>query len=66
MDRKELKRLLPYGYGRKIAKRVGVSEKSVSLFINGKSNSPKIEIGALEVLAELNSKRRLLISQIKH
>jgi transcriptional regulator with XRE-family HTH domain len=64
MDRKELKKLVPHGYGKLIAEKAGVTPKYVSQFLNEKNDSTKIEIAVLEVIAELKGKRKQLLKQI--
>lgn len=64
MTRDEFKKAIPHGYGKKIAKEAGVTQRSVSLFLKGKINSIKIEMAALKVLAELGNQKRELIEQI--
>lgn len=66
MDRQELRSKIPHGYGKIIAERAGVSERSVSLFLTGKTKrgSGKIEMAALQVAAEVCGEKRKLIDQI--
>lgn len=64
MTRKELKEKIPYGYCKIIAEKAGVHAHSVSLYLNSKSNSNKVELAALEVIAELEQKKKSLIRQI--
>ncbi len=65
MNIQEIKNHIPHGYGKVIAERAGVTEKSVSNFLTGKTKSIKIEMAALEVLAELNTKKSALSEKIK-
>ena len=65
MDRKKLKKHVPYGYGKIIAEKAGVSERAVSHFLVGKTNSVKIEMAVLEVIAGLNSEKKRLTEMIK-
>ena len=46
------------GYCNVIAKRVGVTQKSVSHYFRGKSNSHRIEMALLELIVELNWKEK--------
>lgn len=64
MNREELKNHIPYGYGKVIAQKAGVSERSVSNYMSGKTNSIKIEMAALQVLAELGEEKKELINKI--
>ena len=65
MERAELKKLVPHGYGRLIAQRADTNEMAVSKFLNGKNNSVSIELATLEILAELAEKKHGLIARIK-
>lgn len=64
VNREELAKKIPYGYGKKIAERAGVSPAFVSKWMQGKADSEKVEIATLEILAELNQKKKLLLSLI--
>jgi hypothetical protein len=64
MTRKELKEKIPYGYIKIIALKAGVSTHSVSLFLSEKTNSTKVELAALEVVSDLEQKKRTFINQI--
>ena len=64
IDRTELRKKIPQGYCDVIAKKAGVSRVSVSGYFSGRSNSRKIEIAALQVVAELEKETSNLISQI--
>ena len=67
IDRQELKDLIPHGYGKKIAQKAGVSENSVSNFLNNpKVKSLRIEMAALEIAVEIKKKRDQLLYQIKN
>ena len=65
MNRIELKNHIPHGYGKIIAAKANVSERSVSNYLSGKNNSCKIEMAALEILAELSDKKKGLTEKIK-
>jgi len=65
MNAQEIKNLIPHGYGKVIAERAKVTPRTVSLFLTGKSKSIKVEMAALEVLAELNTKKNTLSQKIK-
>ena len=65
IDRKELKKKVPYGYGKLIATKAGVTPRYVSKFLNkSEVKSEKVEMTTLEVLAELSQRKNLLIAQI--
>ena len=65
MERIELKRLVPRGYGKLIAQRAGTNQMTVSRFLNGKNNCLAIELATLELLAELTEKKQSLVCRIK-
>ena len=59
--RKEMRLQIPYGYGKKIASRAGVTPRFVSKYLNNSNiNSEKVEIATLEILAELANKKKLV------
>lgn len=63
--RTEIRKKIPYGYGRVIAKRAGVSTSFLSRYLNNSDvKSERVEIATLEVLAELSQKKQTLITQI--
>lgn len=64
MNRAELKSKIPHGYSKVIAEKAGVNPKSVSMYLNGKINSHKIEMAALEVLAEIGKRKNILLNDI--
>ena len=64
MTRIELKKKIPHGYCKVIAKNANVSTKSVSMFLSGKSNSRKIEIAALRLLVKLDTEKKGLTDKI--
>ncbi len=53
VDRKELKRKLPYGYKKKIAKILGVTPVAVSMYFAYKLNSLRIEKAVIRVVEKL-------------
>lgn len=65
MDRKELKKHIPYGYGKIIAEKAGVSERAVSQYLASRNNSVKVEMAILEVIAHLKSEKKRLTEIIK-
>jgi hypothetical protein len=65
INNQELKEKLPHGFGKVVAEKAGVNEVSVSRFLNGKTNSWKIEKAALEVIAELQSTRINISNLVK-
>ncbi|MBD1385724.1 LacI family DNA-binding transcriptional regulator [Mucilaginibacter rigui] len=65
MERNELKAKIPHGYGKIIAERAGTTKQAVSQFLNGKSDNVNVEMATLEVLAEINEKRKALLNRLK-
>lgn len=65
IDRSTLREKIPHGYGKKIADKAGVTPRFVSKFLNdSKVNSFKVEMAALEVLAEISQKKHSLLNII--
>lgn len=64
MNRKELKSKIPHGYSKVIAQKAGVTQKSVSMYLNDKLNSHKIEMATLEVLSEIGKSKSILLADI--
>lgn len=64
LSREQIKGKVPFGYGKKIAEKAGVSQKSVSDWLNGKTDSVRIETATLELLAELSKARKKLYMNI--
>lgn len=64
MERNEIKKMIPHGYKKEVAKKAGVGICSVSRFLSGKLNSHKIETACLEIIAELNQERKKLLKRI--
>jgi DNA-binding LacI/PurR family transcriptional regulator len=65
MKRSDMKLLVPRGYGKLIAQKAGVTEMTVSQFLNGKNDNIKVELATLEILAELADKKEFLVNKIK-
>ncbi|WP_149912724.1 hypothetical protein [Sphingobacterium cavernae] len=64
MDRQELKAKLPHGYGRIIAKELGVTPKAVYDFLNGRTNSYKIERAVLRAVSKLTREKEAYLNDI--
>jgi len=64
MNRKKLKAKIPYGHVSKIAKQAGVTTKTVYSFLNGKSDSYKVEMAVLETIVEIDKKKSDLLNSI--
>jgi len=64
LTRKEIKKKLPHGYAKIVAERAGVSQRAVSLYLSGTHDSERIELAALQVLAELSQKKKDLLAKI--
>lgn len=65
MSTQEIKSLLPYGYQKLVAEKAGVTAETVSRHFTGKTNSVKVEMAALEILAALNTKKQTLTQKLK-
>jgi predicted transcriptional regulator len=61
LNRKELREQVPHGHCKIIAKKAGVTQKSVSDYFATKNNSEKIEMAVLEVLAQIGEKKKRLL-----
>lgn len=57
MERNKLKSLLPNGAQKEIAKLAGVGQAAVSNFLNGRSNTHKIEVIALQIAAKYQKEK---------
>jgi len=64
ITRDELRKRLPYGAGKEIAQKLGISSSAVSNFLNGVTNNERIEFAVLEYLIEHEKKRRELYSKL--
>jgi DNA-binding LacI/PurR family transcriptional regulator len=65
IKRTEIKKNVPHGYAKKIADRAGVSTRYVSRFMNNSNiNSERVEMAALEIIAEIRQRKQILIEQI--
>ena len=54
ITRIEIKKKIPYGYGRIIAKKAGVTEQFVSKYLNNSEvKSKRVEMATVEVLEEI-------------
>ena len=56
-SRAEIRKKMPHGSCKKIAERAQVTQKSVSDFFSGKTDSERIAIAAIEVLNEIKTKK---------
>lgn len=63
MDKQALKEKITYGMVKEIAEKNGWSTKTVSNFINGRSNSLKVERAVLSVITELNNDRSTALNK---
>lgn len=64
INRIDLRKKIPYGYCKVIAKKAGVNPTQVSNYFSGKGGSERVEIATLEVLSELSEKKRKLLDNI--
>lgn len=62
-NRQELRKLLPHGGIKAIAKRANVGIACVSNYFNGHNNSQNVEFETYKYLAELAEKRRELLTK---
>ncbi|MBP1676712.1 MAG: hypothetical protein H6Q20_1271 [Bacteroidetes bacterium] len=60
-NRQELKKLLPYGGQKEIAKRLNVTVSLVSNYFSGLNNSELVEKEVCNYLAEIAENRRQLL-----
>lgn len=64
MKKELLRETLPHGALKEVAKRAGVCNSAVSNYFNGRNNSFKIEIAAIEVAKEYEDRRRNAIKAL--
>lgn len=64
IDRAELRKKLPHGYCKEVAKRAGVGISQVSYYFSYKSNSERVENAVLEILVELSNSKKELLDKI--
>lgn len=65
MERKEIKKMLPSGYGPYLASKTGYTKMSIYNWFKGKNDNVNIENAALQYLAEVLEKRKELNARIK-
>jgi len=53
----EIKKALPHGSGKLIAKKAGVNAKAVSEYFSGKTNSKRVALAVVETLEEIKQKK---------
>jgi predicted transcriptional regulator len=67
MNGKDLKNSIPTGYSKIIAQRASVSRRAVSLYLNGKMNSQRIEDCCIAVIKEISDeKEKVLAMQLSN
>jgi predicted transcriptional regulator len=66
IDRKYLRKMVPHGYCKVIAKKAGVSTIAVSQYFQGKHNSYRIEKAVIKVLIELRNEQTSLLNSLKN
>jgi transcriptional regulator with XRE-family HTH domain len=64
IDRNYLKKQMPHGSAKILAEKIGVTPKSISNYITGKSNSEKIELAVLQLVADLKKKKNQLLKKV--
>lgn len=63
MQIEELKAKIPYGHIKIIAEKAGLTPKSISLFLNGKSKSRKAKMAVLEEVNRLETEEKNIINK---
>ncbi len=64
IDRSHIKQEMPRGMGKMVAEKIGVTPKSVSNYLTGKTNSNKIEMAILQSISDFKKERRKLIKEV--
>jgi len=64
IDRNYLKQEMPRGLGKILAQKLGVTPKSISNYLTGKTNSRRIEIGVLKLLGDLKKEQNQLLKRV--
>ncbi len=64
-NRADLRKKIPYGGLRKIAKKANVSPKAVSEFFSGKTNSKKVALATVEILEEMKHDKELFEQRLQ-
>lgn len=57
LTRQEIKKAVPHGYAKAIAVKAGVTQKTVSEYLNGKTNSKKVAEATIEVLKDIKASK---------
>lgn len=65
MDRKEIKKMLPSGFGPYLASKTGYTTIYIYDWFKGKNNNINIENAALQYLTEVLEKRKELVDRLK-
>lgn len=64
IDRHQLRKKLPRGYGKVVSDRCGLSPQSVSRYFNYKQNSERIECAVLDILIEISERKKKQLNEI--
>jgi predicted solute-binding protein len=64
IDRKKIRKGLPHGMLKEVAKRAGVNQVTVSNYFAGYFNSAKVENAALEVYIECKQHKNELLKKL--
>ena len=64
IDRNYLKQEMPRGLGKILTQKLGVTPKSISNYLTGKTNSRRIEIGVLKLLGDLKKEQNQLLKRV--
>ncbi|RHJ95250.1 hypothetical protein DW095_02185 [Bacteroides sp. AM07-16] len=64
MDRNKLRKMLPQGSLKEVAKEANVSRSAVTSYFKGRNNSYKIEIAAMTIAKIYEIRRRTLSNEL--
>lgn len=64
IDRNYLKQEMPRGTGKLLAKKLGLTPKSISNYLTGKTNSQRVELGILKFIGDLKKEKNQLLKKI--
>jgi AcrR family transcriptional regulator len=65
VNRKRLRKKIPYGAISEIAEKAGVSRTAVANYFSGKYKSSKVENAALQLVADIQNQKKSLLNQMK-
>lgn len=64
MNRNELRKMLPHGAMKEVAKLASVSQNAVAKYFKGEFNSYKIEVAALEIANKYEGYKKELTAKL--